>query len=382
MKSIVLLFVFIVLTLLSPTGFPGSTPPPNIPEPTPIPTPTRPVLENACSQPDSVNCSQTFFAAFPNVAAPFIDLIVDGVTDGTNSSKHFITNDTRTKKAAGDILETEKLGYFLSGITTNRDRLMTRKELGYDAEMAGLVTGLDYRFTDNLTAGLSLGYSDTDTIMHLDFGKLNLEAVTVLVHGIYTPANNFSFNSYLGWANLDFEGNRRIAGSSFARSQTDGDQFLAGLSAAYAYSHSGFTFSPQLSLDYLSTWIDGFTETGPASGSLQVDDQRVNSLLSRTGLNATYAWSQEWGVVLPQIRLFYIHEFLNSSRTILTSPVASPGLGGGFVTDSPDRNYYSVAAGVSTVLPYGIQLFVDYERLLGHRYFDDYTISGGLRLGF
>jgi outer membrane autotransporter protein len=379
MKSIFQLYIVIISLFLSSVCLAGGPPPP----PQEPVVNTRPVMDNSCSQPNSEYCSQTFFAAFPNVAAPFLDLFIDGVTDGTNTTDRFLAGGTRSYKAAGDILSSEKFGFFLSGITTNQDRILTRREIGYDSELAGFVSGLDYRFTDDLTAGLSVGYTNTDIDFQFGMGDLDLETVTVLLHGIYSPIDNLSMNSYLGWVNLDFQGNRRIIGSRFAHSETEGDQFLTGLSAAYDVSRYGFTLSPQLSLDYLSTWIDGFSETGSAGGELNVADQRVHSLTSRTGLNATYAWSQSWGVLVPQVRLFYIHEFLNKSRTVLTSPVGASGLGGGFVTDEPDRDYYTVAAGVSTVLPYGVQLFIDYERLLSHRYFSSsYTVSGGLRIGF
>ena len=42
-------------------------------------------------------------------------------------------------------------------------------------------------------------------------------------------------------------------------------------------------------------------------------------------------------------------------------------------TEKPDRKFFEFNAGVSVVLPNGIQGFANFRTLVGHSYFDDYA---------
>ncbi len=84
---------------------------------------------------------------------------------------------------------------------------------------------------------------------------------------------------------------------------------------------------------------------------------------------------------MPQMRVYYVHEFMNDARSI-ASALTLAGSNRTGKTDDPDRNYMLWGGGLSTVLGYGVQLFVDYEQLSAHRFLDSWTVSGGIRMEF
>ncbi len=388
------LIQFLAFNAVAGTGPPPPPPPPPPPE---ITTPAETTTPQEISPPEvnqpppSVNnsscagvslvsgeCSQTIYGAYGNIATPVLDLFIDGVMDGTNTTSRF----SGESQSAGDEMVSERFGFYMSGVGTNIDRKITAREVGYDSDLLGFVAGLDYRFFEEFIAGLSIGYTNSEANMDLGVGQVDLETVVVLLHGVYTPTYNITVNTYAGWSGLNFDSTRTIAGTGSAQSKTDGDQFVAGLSSSYNFNIGGFTILPQVSVDYLTSWINGFSEVGAGAANLNVGDQRINSLKTLAGVNLTYAWSQNWGVITPHIRVFYLHEFLNDNRVINTSPLIGTSTSSGFQTDNPDRDYVTLAAGISTQLPHSVQLYVDYQRTIAHSYIDSYIVSGGIRVGF
>ena len=138
-----------------------------------------------------------------------------------------------------------------------------------------------------------------------------------------------------------------------------------------------------LRLDYSGTYIDDYSESGGAGLAMKYQSQDIQSFKSTLGFDTTYAVSAPWGVVLPRIQAGYVHEFLNERRTVHASFIQDTGnFDLQFETDKPDRDYFVIGAGVSTVLAHSAQLFVNYERIEGNRYMNSYTVSGGVRVSF
>jgi len=287
----------------------------------------------------------------------------------------------------GDVFDSEKLGFFLSGQTLNISRKQTNLVNGFDSESAELIASGDYSFNKSLVAGLAISYSDNDLIYDASSGDVNSETVSTTLYGAYTLKENIFFNGYIGWAGSKIKGNRQFIGLNGideinAKYKTDADNFVIGISAFYDLYLGAFTFSPELSLDNSNTWIGGFSETNAGPGNLKVGDQSINSLISRTGFSSSYAWSQSWGVVIPQFRFYHYHEYSNDTRTVDVSLLNEPDKINGSDTDAPDRDYLTFALGVSAVMPHGVQLYIDYEKTLLHDYINSYTVNGGVRFAF
>ena len=94
--------------------------------------------------------------------------------------------------------------------------------------------------------------------------------------------------------------------------------------------------------------------------------QDVESLTTVLGGRASYAISTGLGVLLPQVRIEWEHEFKNDSRLLtarfVNDPVGQPIL---FTTGNPDRNYANLGVSLSATFRRGIAAFIDYETVLG-----------------
>jgi uncharacterized protein YhjY with autotransporter beta-barrel domain len=290
------------------------------------------------------------------------------------------------------VLDTERFGFFVSGKTTQTERITTVFENGYDSDLASATIGMDYFFTDKFVAGFAVGYSGTDVTFSNNDGDTFLDAANTLFYANYAVNDDFSVDGYVGWSGIDYDITRNISYSltcgcdsvnSVATAQTTADKATAGLAATYRFAYQSLSILPRLKFDYIGTFIDGYTEQGGDGLALKYKDQDIHSFKSELGIDLNYAVSTAWGVFVPYTYAGYVHEFSNDSRTIHTSFVEDASAYDiAFDTDNPDRDYMLISAGMSTVLPHGVQLFIDYERVELHKYIDSYTVSGGVRVGF
>jgi uncharacterized protein YhjY with autotransporter beta-barrel domain len=298
---------------------------------------------------------------------------------------------------AGDILDSERFGFFLTGKTTQADREQTIRETGFYSNTNGFVIGGDYQFPSNLVAGLAVGYSNTSTDYNANNGKQDVDAISVMFYGQYAISDQFSMNSYAGWNRYEYTLVRNISIDSTvidpatplvinatATGNTSADQFVSGLTLNYDFAIDAWNIIPQLSFDYTQTWIAGYTENEPDKGlALRYQDQTIYSYKSMAGFNISHANSFSWGVLLPHAKLFYVHEYHNNSRTIYASFTEDPkAISVNSITDSPDRDYLVFGIGISAILPHSTQIFIDFEKTEAHRYINSYSVSTGLRIGF
>jgi uncharacterized protein with beta-barrel porin domain len=106
------------------------------------------------------------------------------------------------------------------------------------------------------------------------------------------------------------------------------------------------------------------------------------SLTTTAGIFASYAISTGFGVIVPQLTGEYIHEFMNDQRTVPFTFVNAPAGTYRFLTESPDRDYFTVGAGAVLLLPSGLTPFVNYVEVLGQTRRTQRTVTLGLRFGF
>ncbi len=322
--------------------------------------------------------------------------VSSGLGNSTVMSNQFNKKslDERKKKlkqggAAGDILTGERWGFFASGLHNEIDRKDTTLETGYDLDESGFTVGVDYIFDPSFVAGLAVSYSDSDLDYNANAGNTEYENISVLAYANYNLNDRFSIDGHVGWTGVDYDMTRNIsyvgtvAVNTSASGETDANKILAGLNLTYNLSYDALQINPMLKLDYSGTYIDGYSETGGSGLALKYQSQDIQSFKSTLGFDTTYAVSVPWGVVLPRIQAGYVHEFLDHRRTIHASFVQDTGnFDLQFQTDQADRDFFVIGAGVSTVLTHSMQMFVNYERIEGHRYLNSYTVSGGVRVAF
>jgi outer membrane lipase/esterase len=305
-----------------------------------------------------------------------------------------------------------RLGVFANGTYTRGDKDATSREAGFDFDTWGATLGADYKFTNNFALGVAFNYLSTQA----DFDRLSILR-TPAGGGVDTRGVGFSlYGTYyvdkfyvdgivtFGWNNYDTD--RRIVYTIPATSRvgavipgtttvnqtatgdTDGRQYSLSFGAGYDFTVNGWTVGPLVRLEYMKLNIDAYREeinnSAPGFGlNLAFEDQDVESLMFVLGGQASYAISTAFGVLLPQARIEWRHEFKNDSRTVtarfVNDPTRTPLL---LVTDDPDRNFFNLGAGLSATFRGGVAAFVYYETVLGLADVSAHNVVFGVRLEF
>lgn len=308
--------------------------------------------------------------------------------------------------AAGDATNFGPWGVFISGNFVTGDKDATDRESGFDFDVYGVTAGVDYRFTDALVLGLAFGYENTDADLDAGGGEVDTDTYSLSVYGTYYPTEALYIDGIVGAGRTDIDQKRAIRYSipneeggitsvdQTASSDPDGTQVFFTLSTGYDFTRDGWTFGPNFRLEFRHVDVDDFRErlsdpTAPGNGlGMQVDDQDFASFTSTLGAQASYALSTPWGVVVPQARGEWVHEFENDPEIItaqfLGGPTA-PTTGDNTFrlrTDEPDEDYFNVGAGFSAVFARGVSGYFYYQTVLGFSGLDSNGFGGGLRLEF
>ena len=310
-----------------------------------------------------------------------------------------------TGGAAGEGNNDSRRGYFINGGMGTGDKEQTNSENAFDFDSAQITAGMDFLMSDNAVLGVALGYTSFDSefvqSINVTGGAVDATGYSLSAFGLYYQ-NQAYFNWIASVGNNSYDIRRDIVigaeggktdnnggandgAIATAKADTDSTQFSVSIGGGYEYSANDVDIAPYGRLEYGRTDVDGYSESGAGALDLLVDEQEIETLTSAVGIQISKALSREYGVLVPQARLEWIHEFEDSSRDIVSRYVNDPRnteAGHQLIatTDDPDEDYFSLSLGLSSVIPGGKQFFVEYSGLLGLEDMKDHQVKLGFRM--
>ncbi|MDO8843273.1 autotransporter domain-containing protein [Methylicorpusculum sp.] len=294
--------------------------------------------------------------------------------------------------AAGDDpidepLRDSPLGFFLKGQFNVGEKDKTRNEQGFEVDRQAVTLGADYSLTDNLVLGAAFGYGATNTNYKGSNGSMETDAFEFSTYGSYFFPQDFYLDWIMSYALHNFDTKRRIQYSGLdtsAQSEVDGDQYGVSLGFGKDISIHNFIINPYARVEYITTQVDSYQETGGAGLSMEFDKQVIDSVTSTIGGQASQAISMPWGILSPGFRFEWVHQYMDDARLIQARfSQATPGTGTFVVhTDNPDRDYFNIGSSLALTLPEGRAGFLRYEYRLGQTDITDHTMELGVRIPF
>jgi outer membrane autotransporter protein len=313
-----------------------------------------------------------------------------GISGASGGSTTALTNDSspalerRVEKLMGP------WNLYVAGDYENFHKQVTTFEPGYNNNIWRGALGADYGLSNSLLLGGALRYAHEDG----DFrggGDFDSNSYGFLLHANYLPTAKFFLDTSFGYMRKNSSIRRAVffdagAGSvniGSARGKPDSNEFQAGLNGGYDFSFQNVTVGPRLGLNYKHDQIDAYREKGSTGLELKYNDQNQNSLTTNLGVHGSVAISTSIGVLVPQVALEYLHEFLDPQRKIRFKFAEDlNSLTFKFENDRPDRNYFNLGGGVVLQLARGIAPFVNYRALVGYRDQSSHRVTAGVRIEF
>jgi len=274
-------------------------------------------------------------------------------------------------------------GVFVNGQASLGTKDTTSNETGYRARTGGITVGADYRFTDNFIAGAALGFLHTGSNFDSAVGQSNTTGASFSLFGTYYHKNGYYIDSIanLGWNG--YKTDRNVSSGAVASGSTRGLQGAISVSSGYEINRGALAFGPYVRVSYIRVQVDDFSESGADAFNVHSDAQSLTSLTTNLGVQASYAISTSWGVLSPNARVEWEHQFRDNSRVLTGSLVVDPQQQLFTVaTDDPDRNYFNLALGLAAQFAQGRSAFIAYETVLGRSTVSNNAVTAGIRFEF
>lgn len=308
-------------------------------------------------------------SAAPTAASQSATIIANNVTGALGGggasgpsltqTDYFNLRDQFGKSAAGDrpmrFNAWASAGY--SGIDAN-DRGGE-----FDGRVINVVGGFDYKFTDRLLAGLTVGYENTDIDTTFNRGTFEGDGITVGPYIGFTLTRNWRFNALATYTWLDYDVRSGTAGTtgSFDASRVTGAANLSG-----DYRWNKWLFGPSAGV----LWMRETQENYRDSAGNAVDGDDI--YLGRVSFGGTIGY--DFGRIRPYAKALGEYDFDHE---------AAVDLGNGRKA-SDDRAGAVVGGGVNVALipnRLGAGIEGTYNTL-GRENLDVYTVRGRLELKF
>jgi outer membrane lipase/esterase len=267
---------------------------------------------------------------------------------------------------------------------------------GYQGDASDLLTGLDREF-GKWVGGFTVEYfrQTGDFVSGGDF-ETTSEGLTAF--GSRALGDHASFDVYAGYNGLS---NERVRAARFThlnpdktlffeatglpQADFDASRVLVGAQYTYRKTVANLTFGPKIAVDWSRTSFDAYTETEAVDSGLALrfyDDERT-SLVSTIGLDASFAISTTFGVVLVGEYVYWKHEYDDKQRYVNVSFVEDTrDQQFRYQTEPPDENYLNAGVNLTFLFQGALQMFVGYDQIASHRFLDNQTFSVGIRIEF
>lgn len=284
-----------------------------------------------------------------------------------------------------------KLGVWLNGDYNFGNQDQTTNEEGFDFDNIGVTLGADYRVTDQLVLGAALGYANTNVDFDNNRGNLDRDGWAGSLYGMYYFGERFYVDGIVNYSANSFDQQRRFSyvlpDASVARTAKasyDGNGYALSVGGGYEDNRGPLTLGGYARFGYGKLDIDSYQETGALGWNMGFDSQQVKSLTSTLGGRILRIVSTDFGVLVPQGWVEWIHEFEDNDKvTGRLINAADPSQGTFTLTPDPiDKDYFRLGVGVSAQFANGRSAFIAYQGTLGMKNFGENDITAGVRLEF
>jgi fibronectin-binding autotransporter adhesin len=262
----------------------------------------------------------------------------------------------------------------------------------YRYEAGGFLAGADYAFGGRtcepgcpaFTAG-AYGGTNFTSARYADGSRTTVNSALFGVYGTYTQGG-FYADAVVGGGYSAFRSRRSIQFSTIdrtARSTPDGGQFSSAINLGYDWHAGGFTFGPIGGVQYTYAGVAAFTEEGAESLDLHLGQQNANSMMMTLGgrVACTCNITPKF-CLIPEVRIFWQHEFLNNPRLIGAALDGGTGPGFNYETAAPDRDSVFAGAGITARFGNNLNAFFYYNADFARSDFLSHAVSTGIGIRF
>jgi len=245
----------------------------------------------------------------------------------------------------------------------------------YDYSTGGVTAGFDKKISNNLLLGFSTGYSQTKVDMKDLSDKGTISSYQGSLYGAYLSGPwyvngilAYSYNRYDTSRDISFGGINRTANADYT-----GHTIAAYTEAGYLFKIDTLSIIPMASFQTSYLTRNGFTEEDAAALNLSVDRERTASYLGALGIKVRKDFARTAGMITPELRIKWLHEFSNDAYVLNASFADAPGSTFSVRGDRPNRDSLALGFGLTCLTKDNVSIFLTYDANIS----EDHTEQGG-----
>ena len=302
-----------------------------------------------------------------------------------------------------------RLSLLINVLATDTDRAnggLNSAERGFEGDSRAIEAGLDYRVSDKMVIGGLLGAERSKYHFDAEAAGTNF---TPQANAGGSDADNKYLTLFANWAigqsgfievsggyekysgtyqRLSvFQGATRLIPQTNVAVEGDADSKVrwVSINTGFDVSRERLSYGPFLGVSTVRATLDGYAERDlNGSGlAMRFSSTSRKSLLVHAGMHASYTFSGQSGVFVPQLRVEYQKDFADDPESLTA----------GYVLDSRntplqmtgrtwDRDGINAGFSMVAVLPNGWMPYLDYSTLLGYKSLKRQRLTLGLRVEF
>ncbi len=280
------------------------------------------------------------------------------------------------------------------------------EERGFDGGSEAVEIGFDYRLSERAVLGAIVGFERMDYDFDAETAGVNFVPASeagdadsdnmyltlfaswsVGKSGYLELAAGYEQNDGTYRRNSVFqESTRTIAQTNvLVEGDADGDVQWASLNGGFDMDRGAWNFGPYAGITMTKASVDSYTESDLNGSGLAMSFDKTDrdSLLGHAGFRVSYVGSSSIGIVMPQLRLEFQHEFEDDANDAIARFVLD-GTGTEYqlIGDEGDSDSINAGFSIAFVLPNGWMPFFDYSVLLENDALDRQRATLGLRVEF
>ena len=281
--------------------------------------------------------------------------------------------------ATGDSMTRKDI--WIKGFGTHANQNDRKEVEGYRANVLGTAIGADLLVTQNVTAGIGIGYANTDVkSQKSNIGKTRVDTLQGSAYwGYDRPLNHmpgdllyFNLIGSFGWN--DYDASRSVSFGSInktAKSSYGGQQYTAYAETGYHVPLSStIDWIPFLSLRYTRLHIDKYKEKDAGALSLDVDSQAYNMCELGLGMKLASKIRTESFDFIPEIRAQWLYDVIADNMQT-TSRFTGGGASFKTVGAKPARSTFDLGGSLTFITNKNITVDFDYD----YSFRSDYSAS-------
>lgn len=256
--------------------------------------------------------------------------------------------------------------------------------LTYNA--AGFATGIDYRPSPHLLAGLGVGFASGNQWLGGFSGRGTSNSIQTSAYASFTQGA-FYVDALAGYIYNDNQMTRQILIPGLqprtATGQTGANQIVGQAEAGYRVDIRGraaASLTPFARLQTMSIDQGAFSEAGASSLNLNVAQQVTGSVRTMLGAEMAGAFDVGWRERLAlQMRLGWAHEYADVARPVTASFAGAPGAAFTVYGAAAQRDAAVIGLAADTAIAQATSLYLRYDGELAAGS-DSHSLSAGVRM--